>query len=526
MPHILMIAAENGALPGGKVGGIGDVVRDIPLALAEHDCPVSVVTPAYGSFLKLPGAKRKKTLLVNFGGSVQSLELYQLSQSSSDVNVRHYVIEHPLFSSCGAGKIYCDDPSTRPFATDASKFALFCGAVAEAISTKAFAKVDVLHLHDWHAAFLLILRHYVPRYKSLQKIPCAFTIHNLAMQGIRPFEGDESSLEKWYPDLVYEHAQLADPKWTDCVNPMASAIRLADTVHAVSPTYAREILQPSDASLGLSGGEGLEKDLIQANNENRLFGILNGCEYPKGKRPKADTKGWELLLQQMQDLMLRWAARNATLASAHFIAHNSLAKLDQQRPQTLLTSVGRITYQKAALMRQPTRSGIPALHAALDMMGDQALMLVLGSGDTEYEQFLCATMASYSNFIYLCGFSEELAETFYQQGDLFFMPSSFEPCGISQMLALRAGQPCLVHGVGGLRDTIIDGKTGFVFGGDTPTEQAEAMVSTLKKALQQQRKNTVKWQAMRNNASAARFRWGDSIAAYLSKLYKVSVTEK
>ncbi|MFT5220921.1 MAG: starch synthase [Gammaproteobacteria bacterium] len=526
MPHILMIAAENGALPGGKVGGIGDVVRDIPLALAQHDCTVSVVTPAYGSFLKLPGAKRKKTLLVNYGGSVQSLELYQLSQSSSDTNVHHYVIEHPLFSSCGAGKIYCDDPATRPFATDASKFALFCRAVAEAITEKAFARVDVLHLHDWHAAFLLILRHYIPRYKSMQKIPCAYTIHNLAMQGIRPFEGDESSLQEWYPDLVYDPTQLADPKWTNCVNPMASAIRLADTVHAVSPNYAREILLPGDASLGQSGGEGLDKDLIQANKENRLFGILNGCEYPKGKRPKADAKGWTWLLQQMQDLVLRWAGRSATLASAHFLAHHSLAKLGPKRPQTLLTSVGRITEQKMALMCQPTSSGIPALHAALEMMGDQALMLVIGSGDAQYEQFLCETMSRYTNFIFLCGFSEEIADAFYHQGDLFFMPSSFEPCGISQMLALRAGQPCLVHGVGGLRDTIVDGKTGFVFTGNTPTKQAEAMVSTLKKALLQQRKNTPKWQTMRKNAAAARFHWGDSIEAYLSKLYKISVTVK
>ena len=73
MAHILMIAAENGALPGGKVGGIGDVVRDVPVALAQRDCTVSVVTPAYGSFLNLPGAKLKQTLMVNFGGSVQSL---------------------------------------------------------------------------------------------------------------------------------------------------------------------------------------------------------------------------------------------------------------------------------------------------------------------------------------------------------------------------------------------------------------------------------------------------------------------
>lgn len=526
MAHILMIAAENGALPGGKVGGIGDVVRDVPVALAQRDCTVSVVTPAYGSFLNLPGAKRKQTLMVNFGGSVQSLELYHLSKTSGNAKVRHFVIDHPLFSSCGAGKIYCDDPPGRPFATDASKFSLFCSAVAEAITAKVFGNLDVLHLHDWHAAFLLILRRYIPRYQSLQKLQCAFTIHNLAMQGIRPFDGDDSSLEEWYPGLVYEREQLADPQWTDCVNPMATAIRLADTVHAVSPSYAEEILQPSDTSMGRYGGERLEKELLQAKRDKRLFGILNGCEYPEAKQATVDTDDWPALLQQMQQLVLRWAGRSATLASAQFIAHSSLEKLGRQRPQTLVTNVGRITSQKADLMRQATSSGQPALHAAIEVLGDQGLLLVLGSGDADYEQFLCETAASYRNLIFLQGFSEELAEAFYRQGDLFFMPSSFEPCGISQMLAMRASQPCLVHGVGGLRDTIIDSKTGFVFSGKNPTDRADAMVSTLQRALQQQRKNSARWQSMRKAAAAVRFEWADSIDAYLTQLYKISPAEK
>lgn len=519
MTHILIVAAENGALPGGKVGGIGDVVREIPGALAQRNCTVSVVTPAYGIFDSLDGAKQLQVLRVKFAGRTESLKLFRLDDVGTD-KVHHYVIEHPLFSSCGAGRIYCDDPPGRPFETDSSKFALFCKAVAEAIKKDVFADLDVLHLHDWHAAFLLILRRYDPGYRSLQTLRCVYSIHNLAIQGIRPFANNDSSLEEWYPDLVYERKQLADPQWSDCVNPVASAIRLADTVHTVSPSYAEEILLPDDPDSGHHGGEGLYRDLRNARDKKSLFGILNGCDYPQNRDPTITD--WPSLLRRARELILLWASRNPALASAHFIAHNTLGQLTDQRPQMLITSVGRITDQKLGLMRQTTSSGQPALHAALQVLGDNGLLLMVGTGDPEYEQFLCEAAAIHDNFIFLCGYSDELAEALYQQGDLFLMPSSFEPCGISQMLALRAGQPCLVHHVGGLRDTVKDNITGFTFTGNNLTEQADALVSTVQRALNQFQKKSTKWKTMRKTAAAARFEWADSIDAYLKHLYQKS----
>ena len=519
MIHILMVAAENGALPGGKVGGIGDVVREVPIALAQRECTVSVVTPAYGVFGSLPGAKQLPALKVKFGGRSESLKLFQLDGIGT-AQVRHYAIEHPLFSTCGAGRIYCDDPPGQPFKTDASKFALFCLGVAEALTQGVFGDLDVLHLHDWHAAFLLILRAFDPAYGSLQDLRCVYSIHNLAVQGVRPFSKDESSLEEWFPGLVYDRERLADPRWSDCVNPMATAIRLADAVHTVSPSYAEEILLPGSPEDGIHGGEGLDQDLRAASDQKRLFGILNGCDYPP--KPVSTITDWPTLLQQMRALILLLASRNPTLASAHFIAHHALDRLSDQRPQMLLTSVGRITDQKVGLMRQPTTSGQPALHATLEMLDRDGLLLMVGTGDPVYEQFLCETAAIYRNFVYLRGFSEELAQALYQQGDLFFMPSSFEPCGISQMLALRAGQPCLVHHVGGLRDTVEDNRTGFVFTGDNPTAQADALVSTVQRALNQFQKKSSQWKKMRKAAAAARFEWAASIDAYIKQLYQKS----
>jgi starch synthase len=516
---ILMVAAENDALPGGKVGGIGDVVRDVPPALAERGCSVTVVTPAYGVFAALPGARRLAVLDVGFGGTSQHLELYDVAGRQPHEGVRHWVLNHPLFSACGKGKIYCDEPPQRPFATDASKFALFCAAVAEGIVQNVFGALEVVHLHDWHAACLLILRRYHPAFPALAAIRCVYTIHNLALQGIRPFAGDVSSLDAWYPGLSYERAALADPRWPDCVNPMAVGIRLAAAVHTVSPAYAEEILRPSAvATQGYYGGEGLEADLQQARAEGRLLGILNGCDYPA--EPVAAAADWPDLLTLMRSQVLRWAGAEPQLASAHFLAHVRLGALSRQRPAVLLTSIGRITEQKLRLLREPTAAGRPALEALLETLGSRGLFLLLGSGDADYEQFLTATAARYSNFIFLRGYSEALAQALYASGDLLLMPSSFEPCGISQMLALRAGQPCLVHHVGGLKDTVQDGVTGFAFGGIGLTEQATHLVAAVQRALALHQEQPERWQAMRQAAAAVRFRWTDSITAYLEQLYQ------
>jgi starch synthase len=184
-----------------------------------------------------------------------------------------------------------------------------------------------------------------------------------------------------------------------------------------------------------------------------------------------------------------------------------------------VTSVGRITEQKIGLMRELTSSGHPALHDALDALAQDGLMIMAGSGDAECEQFLCETMTLHANFIFLRGYSDELAEALYRLGDLFFMPSSFEPCGISQMLAMRAGQPCLVHEVGGLRDTVVNKRTGLSFNGKNPRTRANALVKTMKTALQLFLGEPQKWQKMRKAAAAQRFSWADSVDAYLQQLY-------
>ncbi len=518
---ILMVASENDALPGAKVGGIGDVVRDVPPGLARHGCEVCVVIPAYGALANLPGEQRLGVVEVGFGGVSQHVEFYEVPGRRPHPGVRHVVVDHPQFAACGRGRVYCADPPATPFATDATKFALFCQAVAEALVRGLFGHLDVLHLHDWHAALLLVLRRFHPAFRSLQAMPTVFSIHNLALQGVRPLHGHASSLGTWYPGLSYNHALVADPRWPDCINPMAAGIRLADRVHTVSPSYAEEILQSSAVeSRGYYGGEGLEGDLRAARREERLFGILNGCEYPEEPGPAAPS--WVELLSLLKTETLRWIAQHEHVPTAHFLALQRLERLlDRERPGLVLTSVGRITDQKVRLLRQPGPDGRPALHGILDALGERGVCLFLGSGDPAYERFIAETGGRFENLVFLNGYSEAVSAALYAAGDLFLMPSSFEPCGISQMLAMRAGQPCLVHHVGGLRDTVRDGVDGFAFTGTNLTEQAGNLVTALRAALDLREHEPKRWKSIGAAAAAARFSWDDSVKDYLKQLYGV-----
>lgn len=510
--HIMMLAAENGALPGGKVGGIGDVLRDIPGALQAAGHRVSVVMPAYGRFAASTGARRAASIRVAFAGAQEEVQLFRLARTGEPELL---LLDHPLFAACGAGKIYCDDPPDRPFATDAGKFALFCRAVAEGLASVALPVPDVLHLHDWHAATTAVLLRRLPRYRKLKALPLVFTIHNLALQGIRPLAGDDSSLCSWFPELAVD-SDLMDPRYAGCYNPVRAAIRLCDRVHAVSPTYAREICDPDG-----SFGEGLAPDLAEARDAGRLHGILNGCDYD-GVRPP--VLSFAELLVLARDELKKWTAGEPLVRSAYLLA---LRRVDEwldsdYTPARQLTLVGRFTEQKIGLLTQPQADGRSTLSHALDLLQEDEVLLALGNGQREMEALFTQAQAECERLLFLCGYSERLSEQFYGGGDLFLMPSRFEPCGIAQMLAMRSGQPCLVNRTGGLADTVEDGVTGFVFDANSDAERAGALLKRLRQALTQLRRHGRKRGAMREAAAAARFPWDVIAQRYTEQLYDIS----
>lgn len=532
-PKILMVAAENDALRGAKVGGIADVVRDIAPALAALGCRVDVLLPCHGFLHRENASQALATITYGFAGHGEQATLLEVEGRQPHPGVRQLVLHHPDFANPaepgGRPALYWSDGDDRPFATDAVKFARFSAAVVAALLDGALGSPDVLHCHDWHAGNVLALLHFDPACERLGDLRTVFTIHNLALQGIRPFRGEPSSLEAWFPHLAYDPAEVGDPRYLDaaggraCYNPMRAGIRLADRVHAVSPTYAKEILRPTietvDEATGQVvveqyGGMGLERDLQEAAAAGRLVGILNGTVY--GEPAVGD---WPALLGAALETVARQRSCEPAW-SGHDLALARLQNLQQSgtRPALVMTSVTRITDQKAELMLADAGDG-PALETLLRELGAAGVYLLCGNGQARFETALAALAQVHENFVFIKGFSPALADLLYATGDLFLMPSSFEPCGISQMMAMRAGQPCLVHAVGGLKDTVEDGVTGFSFEAEGRAAQAQAMVAAFGRALRLFREQPAAYHAIRQAAAAQRFEWSVSAAQYLARLY-------
>jgi len=522
-----MVAAENDALQGAKVGGIADVVRDIAPALAELGCRVDVVLPSHGFLHQVNASKALSTVTYHFGGHAEQATLLELEGRRSHPNVRQLVLHHPAFANprppSGRPAIYWSDGDDRPFATDSIKFARFSSAVVAALLEGQLGEPDVLHCHDWHAGTVLTLLRFDPLCAALNSLRTVYTIHNLALQGIRPLRGDSSSLEAWFPALAYDPATIADPRYLDaagapqCYNPMRAGIRLAERVHAVSPTYAQEILRPTVEVAGhveQYGGMGLEADLQEAADEGRLVGILNGTVYDDPA-----SGDWTDLVDAALEAVAAQQKREPGW-TGHAVALDRLSALRQsgQRPPFVMTSVTRITDQKADLMLAEAGSG-PALGTVLSRLGEHGIYMLCGNGQAVIEEGLLALALRHANFIFVKAFSPALADLLYAVGDLFLMPSSFEPCGISQMMAMRAGQPCLVHAVGGLKDTVQDGATGFTFAADGRTGQAQGMIRAFERALMTHRDQPDRYAAIREAAAAKRFEWSTSAAQYLEQLY-------
>lgn len=508
-----MVASENGALPGGKAGGVGDVLRDLPRALARRGHATTVITPAYGTLHETPGMQPTGTLTVSFAGDTLSVTVF----AYTDVfDVTHVVLEHALFSPDGNGQIYHDDGSDRPFATDAGKFALLSVSAAQWLLDNADDQ-PIVHLHDWHAAWVLMLRQLDPAFAAMRQWRMVLTLHNLALQGIRPRRDDPSSFEQWFGHIEDTDNILGDPRYSDCVNPIATAIRLADALNTVSPTNAREILQPNDASRSFRGGEGLEHLLREAESKGKLHGILNGCAYDTDK----SRVSWSALHRAAIKTVESWQTNQPQFAGVHALALGSLARL-QSTPDIIVTSVGRLTDQKLGLLLRRDDTGRSTLQKLLASLPERAVVMLLGSGDHAIEQDLVQHALSDPRLVFIRGFSEALADCCYRAGQLFLMPSTFEPCGISQMLAMRAGQPCLVHAVGGLNDTVSHLTTGFRFTGDSADAQSSNCVSALRLAQRVFFDEPDRWHTIAESAAAMRFEWASSAEHYERAMYAVS----
>jgi starch synthase len=513
--EVVMIASENDALRGGKVGGVGDVVRDLPKALAGLGWKVTVIIPSYGFLHKSNPATVATRIRFPFAGSLLEGELWEVTPKERVQGVRHFVFEHPEIRG---NPIYCHDPPGDAFARDGTKYALFCSAIGRYL-LESEAR-PVLHLHDWHTGALLLLREVHPEFASLREFRTVFTVHNVAIQGTRPLRGPSASVESWFPELFRKTAWLArwmDPRFSvPSFTPMAAGIRWSDRINTVSPTYAEEILKPSEPAAGFVGGEGLESLLSDARAHDRLFGILNGCDYPK------ERKNLKLPYPSLCE-MLRSECRTWNQGQTGPDWGEMLARLDAistLTPAVILTSVTRVVEQKIRLLFEKGSRGTRSIDTLLGLLSEyNGVYLLLGTGTSEYEEELMTAQRIHDRLLYLRGYSEIIGEVLYASGSLFVMPSLFEPCGISQMLAMRDGQPCVVHAVGGLKDTVIDRVNGFQFAGSSLAAKADQFASVTEEALRVHATDPGKWSSVISEAAHARFTWEESARTYAKLLY-------
>ncbi len=510
MMNFLFVSAENDAIPDCKAGGMGDVVRDVPRQIAEREDRVHVVVPSYGRIHRNGGTLKTK-LHFNLRGIVYTAELYELIPKKEFKNIYHYAIHHNEIEAGDIAHIYHNDPE-QPFYNDAIKFFIFCAAVAEGIKKGVFGKLDVVHLHDWHTSALLLLKDYHPAYDLLRDIRFVYSIHNLAIQGIRPFEDNYSSVKNWFPELELDYEKLRDQRYTDCINLMAVGIRLADAVHTVSPSYKDDVLKPS-APPEFIGGEGLETDLQKADAEGRLFGILNGCNYKNIRSAERNH-----IYKNTIRAIFQWLQQESKKYKADFLAHTGekVVALLEDRPAFICSSVARLTQQKFYFFKRSPEAFVQMLKVLEEANG---IFMLLGTGAPEYEELFREMSYEHPNFIFTNGQSEDVIDSIYLESDLYLMPSLFEPCGISQMLSMRNGNPCLVHNTGGLKDTVVHMKTGFVFGGESYDEKIENMIDGLREAIRVFTDDKARWKKIQDNARKVRFTWKRSVDEYYDKLY-------
>jgi starch synthase len=530
-PRVLLVAAECRDLV--KVGGLGDVVRELAQALQALDVPVSILMPCYDKLQRL--GEPIASFPVQFG--TKSDWLVKIFKYELD-GIPVYLLRNETFFGGAYGEVYVDSDRLGhgPFEDDAQRFAFFSAAGLEFIHRHAELRgLTALHCHDWHTGVMLTLLKHDARYQHLAgALRTLFTIHNLDYQGTRPFEtaGDRElfSFAEWFPALYQDLKgrdalePLSDPHADlPCFNPMRAGINLADAVNTVSPNYAAEITRPDDPARNFVGGRGLEGDLKRRGS--RLVGILNGLDYtlynPASLTPPFDAglADWPnarrrhklALLRRLPNTLQGLANR---LGNGFKNRESVLKKMAAFHPRgwqdkPLVVAVTRAARQKASILLE-TLDGDGLVFQ--EILRRDIYLIILGTGELEDQ---LEEINQRANGLFVCAFNPSLAGMLYAGGDIFLMPSDFEPCGISQMIAMRYGCLPLVPDIGGLSNTVHDMQTGFVYRGESRQAACRALLDTLDSALACYAGDREKWVAMQEQAMSARFEWAESAEKYI-----------
>ncbi|MGE3782823.1 MAG: glycogen synthase GlgA [Alphaproteobacteria bacterium] len=476
--RVLHAAAE--LYPWVKTGGLGDVMAALPPALGAAGADIRLVLPGFAEFLDIFELTEIVRLRTPFAAERVRIALARVPDGA----IAAYLVDHPAFYDRPGTPYQAPDGSDWP--DNHRRFALL-GWAAAALARGADPawRPDLLHCHDWHAGL-------APAYLRAEGavVPSVFTVHNIAYQGYFPaaFFTDLALPPNFFAtDGVEFYGGLAFLK---------AGLFYADRLTTVSPTYAREIQTPA-FGWGLDG--------LLRTRAAELTGILNGVD-PSIWSPENDAFLPVPFSADDDDLADKSEAREA-------LAHRFDLDTDNGGDDAggpLFGAVTRLTPQKGLDLLLAALPGLVALGGRL---------VLLGSGDAGLEAGFRAAAQSHPGKVAVeIGYDDALSHLIIGGSDSIVVPSRFEPCGLTQLYALRYGSPPVVRRTGGLADTVIDANavtladgaaTGFAFDDETP----EALLSAMQRAIELYGDRAA-WRRLMRRGMTRDFSWTASARQY------------
>jgi starch synthase len=466
--QVLFAAAE--ADPYVKVGGLGDVSGTLPPAIArysEDQVDIRLVLPFHQPIRENnPGLVRLGDYQLVSGDHLETVEVWFDPESPTPV---YFLDGDPVRAT---GGVYSTD-----IEKDAAKYIFFSLAL---LNLPDFLNwhMDVLHANDWHTAVSIYAIKTIPRFENLS-VKTVLSVHNLPYLG----EGCQPTLTSYGLPPIDEPLL---PEWGRHL-PLALGFAYADLIIPVSPGYAAEILTPEF-------GCGLEPLLIA--RKDRILGIVNGLNTDLWD-PQTDP-----FLAENYDPVESLDAKAVNKAGLQ-----SRFGFELKPGIPLMTLVTRLDRQK----------GVDIAVEALQQLDDVPWQtIILGSGDPQLQSKVDKLQTALPNKVAaVFGYENPLSHLLYAGADIFLMPSRYEPCGISQMIAMRYGTIPVAHATGGLIDTIQptrNGKvgTGYLYSPNEPGQLAGAIHNAINDY--RHKKN---WHHMQQNAAAQEFSWKNSARQYI-----------
>ncbi|MBO7400532.1 MAG: glycogen synthase GlgA [Clostridia bacterium] len=473
MKKILFVASE--CVPFASSGGLGDVIGSLPAALKKEygeKADIRVMIPLYSQIGET--YREKMEFLCHFDVPLAWRRQYCGVLSLVKDGITYYFLDN---------EYYFKRRSLYGSFDDGERYAFFCRAALESLQRIDFMP-DILHAHDWQSALAVVYLKYkyglVPEYCGIKTV---FTIHNIQYQGIY----DKAILGDVFDIPNSDEAVL---EYDGCINLMKGAIVCADRITTVSPTYAKEILSPQFS-------HGLHYVLEQ--NKGKIIGILNGID-TSYYNPASDT-----------ELYANYSARSLKGKRADKEELQKLMGLPADPDIPVLAVISRLVDHK----------GIDLITlAADDILQKEVQLIVLGTGDSYYEQFFACLAERYPRKAAVrFAFDKALAKKIYAGADIFLMPSRSEPCGLAQMIASRYGTVPLVRETGGLYDSIRDvgcpgGGNGYTFAPYSVWELYQAVGRALEGYSRKE-----SWEVLVKTVMKWDFSWKKSARQYIKQVY-------